>query len=103
MSCSDGIFGTNRHAGPLPSSLLSREEPRAGDLNQLDLHFTEEPLGDSVLHGAAGAGPLRWTLRPDVLLSDGAIVPLGYGHHTGTIFKLPDDARPLSGPEADRV
>jgi hypothetical protein len=42
-------------------------------------------------------------LRPDVLLGDGAIVPLGYGHHTGTIFELPDDARPVAGPEPDRV
>ena len=42
-------------------------------------------------------------LGPDVLLGDGAMAPLGYGHHTGTIFELPDDARPLSGPEPDRV
>ncbi len=59
-----GPFFAWWHIRPLPSSLLSREEPHAGDLNQLDLHFTEEPQGDSVLHGSAGAGPLRWTEVP---------------------------------------
>ena len=42
-------------------------------------------------------------LRPDVLLGDGAIVPLGYSHHAVAIFELPDHARPFSGPEPDRV
>jgi hypothetical protein len=42
-------------------------------------------------------------LCPDVLFSDGAIAPFGDGHHTGTVGELPDDARPLSGPEPDRV
>ena len=42
-------------------------------------------------------------LRPDVLFSDGASAPFGYGHHTGTVVELPYDTRPLSGPELDRV
>src|ERR1019366_4334015 len=54
-----GLFSAWRHTRPLPSSLLSPEEPRAGDLSQLDRHFSEEPQADSVLHGPAGAGPLR--------------------------------------------
>jgi hypothetical protein len=47
--------------------------------------------------------PLEMMLSPDVLLSDGAIAPFRYGDHTGAVFELSDDARPISRSEPDRV
>src|SRR5256885_7595250 len=42
-------------------------------------------------------------LRPNVLLSNRAIVPPSYRHHTCAVAEFPNDAGPLSGPELDRV
>ena len=70
------------------------------------LTFSEGPSGIFVgrVDELPQARDLRaeW-LRPDILFSDCTIAPFRYGHHAGTVFKFPDDARPLSGPELDRV
>lgn len=55
----------------------------------------------SSLSGVRAVGVMM--LRPNVLLSDDASAPFGYGHHAGTVGELPYDAPPLSGLEPDRV
>jgi len=41
--------------------------------------------------------------RPDVLLGDSAVLPLGDGHHAAPVLELPNHTRPFARPEADRM